>query len=215
MKLTYKMIKVILSFKCRSMLLEHTQELSLLHPSVGNMLYNNICWLLQLLLDAAIPTVVTIAEALKRDGLASHKGKRSHPFYVNIFYPCYIIRMTGVLDNATEIKISTVNSKEDQKGHFIQKAKVGLISLATGFCLFYLWQFWLFLWPVTIFPRPYLTVSDSNCAGKGWEIQQDCCCHHSTKGGCWWEGLKKQLDKSFISAFCCCRCYFLCLTSSQ
>ncbi|KAH9764568.1 Alba domain-containing protein [Citrus sinensis] len=49
--------------------------------------------------DNAIPTVVTIAEALKRDGLASNK----------------------------EVKISTVNSKKDDEGRFFQKAKIQIV----------------------------------------------------------------------------------------
>ncbi|KAK0606923.1 hypothetical protein LWI29_006344 [Acer saccharum] len=50
-------------------------------------------------LGMAIPTVVTIAEILKRDGVAKSK----------------------------EVKISTVDSKEDRKGHFIQKAKIQIV----------------------------------------------------------------------------------------
>ncbi|GAY63552.1 Alba domain-containing protein [Citrus sinensis] len=50
-------------------------------------------------LGMAIPTVVTIAEALKRDGLASNK----------------------------EVKISTVNSKKDDEGRFFQKAKIQIV----------------------------------------------------------------------------------------
>ncbi|KAH9682216.1 Alba domain-containing protein [Citrus sinensis] len=49
--------------------------------------------------DNAIPTVVTIAEALKRDGLASN----------------------------IEVKISTVNSKKDDEGRFFQKAKIQIV----------------------------------------------------------------------------------------
>ncbi|KAH7573300.1 hypothetical protein JRO89_XS03G0112200 [Xanthoceras sorbifolium] len=50
-------------------------------------------------LGMAIPTVVTIAEILKRDGLASSK----------------------------EVKISTVDSKEEYNGHFTQKAKIQIV----------------------------------------------------------------------------------------
>ncbi|KAK4856737.1 hypothetical protein QYF36_020621 [Acer negundo] len=50
-------------------------------------------------LGMAIPTVVTIAEILKRDGLA----------------------------NSKEVKISSVDSKEDRKGHFIQKAQIQIV----------------------------------------------------------------------------------------
>ncbi|KAK9182761.1 hypothetical protein WN944_025907 [Citrus x changshan-huyou] len=47
----------------------------------------------------SVPTVVIIAEALKRDGLASSK----------------------------EVKISTVNSKKDDEGRFFQKAKIQIV----------------------------------------------------------------------------------------
>ncbi|KAJ0092173.1 hypothetical protein Patl1_25221 [Pistacia atlantica] len=50
-------------------------------------------------LGMAIPTVITIAEILKRDGLANNK----------------------------EVKISTVDSKEDHRGSFIQKPKIQVI----------------------------------------------------------------------------------------
>ncbi|KAK2647196.1 hypothetical protein Ddye_022391 [Dipteronia dyeriana] len=50
-------------------------------------------------LGMAIPTVVTIAEILKRDGVA----------------------------NSKEVKISTVAYKEDCRGHFIQKAKIQIV----------------------------------------------------------------------------------------
>lgn len=52
-----------------------------------------------------------------------------------------LIRMTYLLKNATEVKISTVNSKKDDEGRFFQKAKVGLFALAVGLCLFYYSQF--------------------------------------------------------------------------
>ncbi|KAJ0092176.1 hypothetical protein Patl1_25222 [Pistacia atlantica] len=50
-------------------------------------------------LGMAIPTVVTIAEILKRDGLVNNK----------------------------EVKISTLDSKEDHRGSFIQKPKIQII----------------------------------------------------------------------------------------
>ncbi|XP_031272327.1 uncharacterized protein At2g34160-like [Pistacia vera] len=50
-------------------------------------------------LGMAIPTVITIAEILKRDGLVNNK----------------------------EVKISTLDSKEDHRGSFIQKPKIQII----------------------------------------------------------------------------------------
>lgn len=42
------------------------------------------------------------------------------------------------LGNSTEVKISTMDSKEDRKGHFIQKAKVGiLLEFSVGFDPFF------------------------------------------------------------------------------
>ncbi|KAK9182759.1 hypothetical protein WN944_025905 [Citrus x changshan-huyou] len=69
----------------------------------------------------SIPTVVTIAEALKRDGLASNK----------------------------EVKISAVNSNKDAEGRFFQKAKVGLFELAAGLCRFTIHNF-SYLLPETV-----------------------------------------------------------------
>ena len=151
----------------------HPRDSSLLlYPSPWNIFYNNMCWLLQLF-NAAIPTVVIIAEALQRDGLASNKGKRLKPFLLTSFIVSKLIRMTYRLKDATEVKISTVNSKKDDEGRFFEKAKVGLFALAAGLSLIYYSQFQLLFTRNSFFLSNFYTVSQIQIVlGKAEKLEK-------------------------------------------
>lgn len=77
-----------------------------------------------------------------------------------------LIRITYLLKNATEVKISTVNSKKDDEGRFFQKAKVGLFALAAGLCRFTTHNF-SYLLPETV--SSYLTFTLSLRFKLFWE----------------------------------------------
>ena len=79
---------------------------------------------------AAITTVVTIAEILKKNGLAIEKSKNLHLLILKSFSildECEYFD-TDCLWNKAEVLTSTVGTKDDNKGRVVQKAKVGLDS---------------------------------------------------------------------------------------
>ncbi|KAG4997590.1 hypothetical protein JHK84_028607 [Glycine max] len=75
-------------------------------------------------LGMAIATVVTIAEILKNNGLATEKSKASSSFLLltsllhsNQYQSC----------NGTEVLTSTVGMKDENKGRLVQKAKIEIV----------------------------------------------------------------------------------------
>lgn len=84
-----------------------------------------------------------------------------------------LIRITYLLKNATEVKISTVNSKKDDEGRFFQKAKVGLFALAAGLCRFTTHNFQLPFTRNSFFLSNFYTVSQIQIVlGKAEKLEK-------------------------------------------
>ncbi|KNA16533.1 hypothetical protein SOVF_088200 [Spinacia oleracea] len=82
-------------------------------------------------LGMAIPTLVTIVEILKANGLAVEKSKptptTSHVFHISVlglFNFISNINPKYAPCNLTEVLTSTVGSKDENKGRLVQKAKL-------------------------------------------------------------------------------------------
>ncbi|RDX87025.1 hypothetical protein CR513_31566, partial [Mucuna pruriens] len=74
-------------------------------------------------LGMAIATVVTIAEILKNNGLATEKSKVSSSFLLLTFvYSNQYQSWDG-----TEVLTSTVGMKDENKGRLVQKAKIEIV----------------------------------------------------------------------------------------
>ncbi|PON46098.1 DNA/RNA-binding protein Alba-like [Parasponia andersonii] len=82
-------------------------------------------------LGMAITTVVTIAEILKNNGLATEKSKELVFVMPIYFLTISLMEITGIFLSymviLTEVSTSTVGMKDENKGRLVQKAKIEIV----------------------------------------------------------------------------------------